>query len=306
MKPMLAVVLHDVAPATWSDCEKLQRCVQQVAPLPLTWLAVPRYHGLPPEPAFEEALDAARSRGHELALHGYTHWDPVPTRGWLDHARRRWYTAGEGEFAALGKEQAAQRLRAGRRWFERRRWPVAGFVAPAWLLSEGSRRALDASGFDYTCTLGALVDLRRRRSLASQAIVYSTRSAWRRALSRPWNEAVAWHQRAAPLLRFELHPGDAEHESVRAAWMRLLERALSGRDALTLAQALARWREDEGYDSRPLSPHAYVPTSPARPPAGDEDERPTEPAECVDLARARAGPGEGAERLACGPLHRRA
>ncbi|MBA3589704.1 polysaccharide deacetylase family protein [Methylibium sp.] len=246
MRPSLAVVLHDAAPATWAACERLHRCVQQVAPVPVTWLAVPRYHGMRPDSFFEESLDIALARGDELALHGYTHWDAEPTRGWLDHARRRWYTASEGEFAALGQAQAAQRLRAGRRWFERRRWPLHGFVAPAWLLSEGSRSALDAAGFDYTCTLTGLVDLRRRATLPSRAVVYSTRSAWRRSVSTPWNAAVAHRQRAAPLLRFELHPGDAEHRSVRRSWMGLLERALEGRDALTLTQVVARWREDEG------------------------------------------------------------
>jgi hypothetical protein len=244
MRPALAVVLHDAAPSTWADCERLHRCVQSVAPVPVTWLAVPRYHGERPDTFFEESLDLALARGDELALHGYTHCDGGPTRGWLDHARRRWYTAGEGEFAALAPQHAAQRLRAGRRWFERRGWPLHGFVAPAWLLGEGSRSALDEAGFDYTCTLTALVDLRRKAILHSRAIVYSTRSAWRRTLSRPWNAAVARRQRSAPLLRLELHPGDARHEAVRSSWMRLLERALRGRDALTLSQVVQRWRRD--------------------------------------------------------------
>ena len=44
MKPSLAVVLHDVAPATQRACERTIAAIHQVAPIPITLLAVPRYH----------------------------------------------------------------------------------------------------------------------------------------------------------------------------------------------------------------------------------------------------------------------
>jgi len=236
----LVVVLHDAAPATWAGCERLRRCVHAVAPVALTWLIVPRRHGAPPDARFEAALDAARSRGDELALHGWTHRDDADggrPGGPIDYARRRWYTAGEGEFAALSQSAASERLRLGRQWFEACGWPLAGFVAPAWLMSPGTWDALDALGFEYTCTLSRLVALPSRVGLASQSIVYSTRAAWRRALSLGWNAALARAQRTRALLRFELHPGDAEHAAVRRSWMRLLERALREREAVTLQEA---------------------------------------------------------------------
>lgn len=235
---LLSVVLHDVAPATWERCERVIECVRAVGPLPITLLAVPRYHHQPQDPAFERWLDAARRAGDELALHGYTHSDDSVPRGWFDHVKRRWYTAGEGEFAALSRHEAGVRLRAGMRWFRHHGWPLRGFVAPAWLLSRGTWEALDELRFDYTCTLGSVVTLPERRVLRSQSIVYSTRAAWRRALSLPWNAAVARSQRHRPLLRFELHPGDAEHASIRASWMGLLEQAVTQRRALTLAAAV--------------------------------------------------------------------
>ena len=120
------------------------------------------------------------------------------------------------------------------------RTALHGFVAPAWLTSAGTWAALDELGFGYACTLSRLVALPSRRSLRAQSLVYSTRAAWRRALSLGWNEAVARVERSRPLLRFELHPADAEHASVRRSWMRLLDAALREREAVTLSQAVQR------------------------------------------------------------------
>lgn len=237
MTPAVAVVVHDAAPATQAACERLLACVRQVAAVPVTLLAVPRYHGAPSDTAFEAWLGAALARGDELALHGFTHRDDGRPRSLTDYARRRWYTAGEGEFAALSQDAATARLHAGWQWFAAHGWPLHGFVAPAWLMSKGTWDALQTTDFEYTCTLGSMVALPQRTRLQSQSIVYSTRSAWRRALSLPWNAALAQCQRHRPLLRFELHPHDADHAAVRRAWMRLLERALAQRQPVTLRQA---------------------------------------------------------------------
>jgi predicted deacetylase len=236
----VAVVLHDVAPSTLAACERLRRCVHEIAPVPLTWLAVPRYHGAPRDTAFEAALGERLVQGDELALHGWSHRDEGSARGTLDRWRRTVYTAGEGEFAALSQAEARRRLRDGRAWFEAQHWPLHGFVAPAWLTSAGTWAALDELGFGYACTLSRLVALPSRRSLHAQSLVYSTRAAWRRALSLGWNAAVARVERSRPLLRFELHPSDAEHAAVRRSWMRLLAAALREREAVTLSQAVRR------------------------------------------------------------------
>jgi predicted deacetylase len=214
--------------------------VHEIAPVPLTWLAVPRYHGAPRDAAFEAALGERLAHGDELALHGWCHRDEATATGVFDRWRRTVYTAGEGEFAALPRAEAARRLRDGRAWFEAQGWPLHGFVAPAWLTSAGTWAALDELGFGYTCTLSRLVALPSRRSLHAQSLVYSTRAAWRRALSLGWNAAVARVERSRPLLRLELHPSDAEHAAVRRSWMRLLAAALREREAVTLSQAVRR------------------------------------------------------------------
>jgi hypothetical protein len=235
---VLTVVIHDVAPATRPQCEALLQAIGGIARLSLTLLVVPRYHGAPADAAFERWLDLVLARGHELALHGWTHRDDGVPQGWADRLRRRCYTAGEGEFAGLSEAQAARRLHAGRRWFAAHGWPLHGFVAPAWLMSAGTRRAVAGAGFAYTATLSRLIAFPSQAELPSQSLVYSTRQAWRRGLSLAWNGALARVQRDATLCRLELHPPDVLYPAIRASWSRLLEDALPDRQPLTVAQAM--------------------------------------------------------------------
>jgi predicted deacetylase len=151
---MLCVSIHDVAPATWSDCLRLVEAVRAVADIPLTWLVVPHYHFRPEQsPAMEACLNVALERGDELALHGYSHLDTEAGSGGL-RARflRNVYTRREGEFAALTEAEARRRLELGLDWFAARGWTPTGFIPPAWLLGEGAWRALRDAPFAYTTT----------------------------------------------------------------------------------------------------------------------------------------------------------
>lgn len=243
----MSVTVHDVAPATQARCERLIEQIEQRGRVPMTLLVVPRYHHQRSTLAFERWIECRLRAGDELALHGFTHLDEAqPARG-IDHLRRRWYTAGEGEFAAIDSESAQQRLEAGRRWFAQRGWPVRGFVAPAWLLGTGAWTALREQPFDYTCTLTRLIKLTgvgtSLRALPGRSIVFSTRAAWRRQASLAWNAALARVQRDAQWMRFELHPGDVEHRAVNASIARLLLRAFGDRrEVLTLSRVVERLR----------------------------------------------------------------
>jgi len=151
---MLCVSIHDVAPATWTDCLRLVEAVRAVADVPLTWLVVPHYHFRPEQSlAMEACLNVALERGDELALHGYSHLDTEAAGGGLrSRFLRNVYTRREGEFAALTEAEARRRLELGLDWFAARGWTPTGFVPPAWLLGEGAWRALRDAPFDYTTT----------------------------------------------------------------------------------------------------------------------------------------------------------
>lgn len=263
MEPSLCVVLHDVSPVTWAACQRVIDAVGEVAPVPMTLLAVPRYHGAPRDPAFEDLLTRRCECGDELALHGYTHLDDSRPSGVVDALRRRWYTAGEGEFASLRADDAAGRLLAGARWFQENGWPLYGFVAPAWLMSPGTWEALALLPLTYTATLRRLYALPRRHMLTSQSIVYSTRARWRRATSLMWNRALHHAgQDAQMLVRFELHPHDADYPIIRRSWQRLLAWHLQYRRAYTVADFVRQWQGSLDVPTAPMTYH-QAPSAPA-------------------------------------------
>ncbi|KQV89449.1 DUF2334 domain-containing protein [Pelomonas sp. Root1237] len=273
----VCVVLHDVSPARWDGClrvlAELRRCASHAGVrLPLSLLVVPRMHGnaeVPPR--YLRWLRGMAGAGHELLLHGLTHSDEgPPLRGLGDYLLRRHYTAGEGEFAALSHPQAMQRLREGRTWAGDHGLPMDGFVAPAWLLAPPALQAVADAGFRHTCTLTEVIALPHRHVLPAPSLVFSTRTAWRRGLSLAWNSLQARRAREAPLLRLELHPGDADHRAVVRCWTRLLDEALRTRTPLRLAEAAQMARVLAGHQRELLrelnrchSANTSVPTAAA-------------------------------------------
>lgn len=241
--PRVCVVVHDVAPARWVPCRRVMRALAEVEQrsgraLPLTLLVVPRWHGDARTPTdYVQWLAAQAARGHQLALHGHSHLDEQPVRGWRQRLWRRGFTDGEGEFAALPRDEAARRIDAGLHWARQHDLAFDGFVAPAWLLSAPAWQALDASGFDHTCTYGRIVRLPTHAALPAPALMFSSRSAPRRALSLLRNAGVARWSRQAPLLRLDLHPDDADNGRVRRAWTGWLQRALQERLPVRLTDA---------------------------------------------------------------------
>lgn len=240
----VCVSVHDVAPATWPQCERLVDMLDALGSVPLTLLVVPNFHrrgGIEQAPDFVRAIERRLARGDEVALHGYFHLDESPPpRGLGDWIRRRVLTQCEGEFAALEGGEAHRRLERGLEMMHRLNWPVRGFVAPAWLLSAGTRAALSASPLLYTTTRTGLYRLPDWDFQTCPALTYSARSGWRRAMSKIVVEGQAAATRSQALLRIALHPVDARHESVVAHWRNLLERVLATRRPMTKAAWAAR------------------------------------------------------------------
>ena len=240
----VCLVLHDVAPSTWADYQPFVEAVDALGNVPMTWLVVPDFHrhdALDANPAFRQVLDARVARGDELALHGYYHDDqePMPNtpRDWF---MRRVYTH-EGEFYRLSREAALTRLHAGLEIFQRYDWPVHGFVAPAWLMSDGTRQALRELPLSYTSDPQHLYRLPDFSAIDAPGLVWSARSAWRRGLSKIFSDQRQQRWREAPVIRLGLHPVDMRHRFSRDYWLRTLERLLAdGRVPLTKIDWLAR------------------------------------------------------------------
>lgn len=233
----LCVAIHDVAPSTWAQCERLLLAIRAVADIPVSLLVVPAYHRQPTSHRlFERELERRLAHGDELVLHGYTHLDEMPpATGWRDWIVREVYTRSEGEFYAIGRDEARRRLECGRNWFEERGWPVHGFVAPAWLMGEGAWQALADFPFSYTTTMRRFHLLQQGRVLRSPSLVYTVRSQWRRRMSRGWNDLLYRTLQQNPLLRIGLHPDDASHPRIVQHCKKLIAAALQSRQAMTKA-----------------------------------------------------------------------
>ncbi len=239
----LCVVLHDVAPATWPQCERLLAMLEGIGAMPVTLLVVPDFHGrgrVDAAPEFLRALERRIARGDEIALHGYFHRDDAPApRSPLAWLRRRALTAGEGEFADLGADVAETRLRIGLNLFASLQWKTSGFVAPAWLASSGTIEALHRVDVNWTSTHTALLDLARNRRIVAPCLTASPRSPWRRRASVAWLRLGARVVRGFPLVRVGLHPADAGHAELVACWRAVIAYLLAGRKVLTKSQAVA-------------------------------------------------------------------
>lgn len=235
------LVLHDVAPHNWADYRPFVEAVDTLGTIPITWLVVPDFHhhdALPAEGDFRRLLDSRVARGDELALHGYFHSDDQPApRTPKDWFMRRIYTH-EGEFYPLSEAQALTRLRAGIEVFHRYGWPLHGFVAPAWLMSQGTRDALRQLPLSYTSDPQHLYRLPDFTRVDAPGLVWSARSAWRRGLSKVISDRREQRWHSAPVIRLGLHPVDMRHDFSRRYWLETLHRLL---DAGRTPQTKVAW-----------------------------------------------------------------
>ncbi len=241
---LVAIVVHDVAPATWPACRALLAMVDGLGSPPVTLLVVPHFHrGTRARDSreFVDAIDARVARGDEVALHGLFHADDAPPpRDAAAYIRRRVMTRGEAEFAAIDGTEARARLAEGIGLFASMRWPLHGFVPPAWQLNAATRAAIDACGhpFSYVPVRGGIYSLPQWQYERTANLCYSPDRSWRRAMSRA---SIAWEARRARdlrLLRVSLHPLDSGFPPVMRHWQALIEDALRSRRAVTKQQAM--------------------------------------------------------------------
>lgn len=244
----LALVLHDVSPATWPAyrdfLDEVDALSRRTGSIPITWLVVPELHhgnDCRRDPAFRNGLDARLAAGDELALHGYYHYDDgPPPRTPREYFMRRIYTV-EGEFQVLSESEALARIDAGIAMFEDFGWPVSGFVAPAWLMSPGTRRALARRPLlRYTSGPRHLYRLPAFTPVDAPGLVWSSRSAWRRGMSRLVSAAQRRRHRSASLLRLGVHPIDMRYPGARDYWLQTLAELIAeGRRPITSRDWLA-------------------------------------------------------------------
>ncbi len=245
----LVVSLHDVSPHTRAASSRLLADLAAWGVARTSLLVVADHHHrghFLADAAFCRWLAELARAGHEVVIHGYHHRrERRAVESPRDRFITRLYTADEGEFYDLPFSEASALLARAQAEFATWREQFAaetpaptGFIAPAWLLGGEAERAACAAGFRYTTRLGSVEDWVRGRTVRSQSLVYSPRSAWRRMVSLGWNASLFRRLASNPLLRLGVHPPDANFPALWRQIERLTRRALETRSPQTYAEFL--------------------------------------------------------------------
>ncbi len=148
MKRLLASI-HDVSPRFEGEIDRLLDHLAPHVGRRVAMLVVPdHWSNAPITPAFVARLRGWSDEGIEMFVHGWTHRDDSRHTGTAAGFKARHMTAGEGEFLGLDRVEALRRMQRGKALIEDVTGrPAAGFIAPAWLYSDGARAALIEAGF---------------------------------------------------------------------------------------------------------------------------------------------------------------
>ena len=182
----------------------------------LTLLVIPFHEG---RARLDRDVDTVRwlrglvDAGATVALHGLTHRMPGAA---FNPATWFWgygFARGQGELYRADVADAERRLSEGREILEAAGLPEATkcFVPPAWLLSPGARRAVDAVGFDWVELMGGIQTPDGPR--ARRLIGWGSLSAIEAAATIAF--AALQRRRAPADTRLAVHPADMRRPAVR-------------------------------------------------------------------------------------------
>ena len=209
MKRLFASI-HDVSPRFEGEVDRLLDHLAPHVGRRLAMLVVPNHWSSAPiTPAFATRLRGWADEGIEMFVHGWTHRDDTPHTGTAATLKARHMTAGEGEFLGLTHVEALARMRRGKALVEDITGHAAtGFIAPAWLYSDGARAALTDAGF-------ALAEDHARVWRPGGAIVargpvitWASRTRMRQLSSLAAAGALRHALQPARNVRIAVHPGD--------------------------------------------------------------------------------------------------
>lgn len=239
----LIVSIHDVAPETLPRVREVVEKLESWGVNRFCLLVVPNYHETGPlcdDPEAVRWLHGREACGDEIVLHGYSHSRPRrATDTALDLLATEFCSKNEAEFYRLGPDEAAAKLRLGAEILGRVGFKPRGFVAPSWIFSRGTVRALKERGFRYMARRVGLIDFTNRVRIRSACCVWSTWAPVRGALSPFWVRLRLRRLRRKPVLRVDVHPPDLEFPVVARQIRGIVQDALSDRRCSTNQEVLA-------------------------------------------------------------------
>ena len=214
---LLLASIHDVGPKFEREVDLLAARMDGLLGGPhFAMLVVPDHWDEAPlsaAPAYARRLRGWADAGVEMFVHGWNHRDAAPA----GFAATR-MTAGEGEFAALSRGEALARMQRARAVVEDATGrAAAGFIAPAWLYSAGTRAALADAGFvlaeDHFSVWHPGGDVVAR----GPVITWASRSRLRRHSSLAVARVARTMLAGQRVVRVAVHPGDTGEPSILAS-----------------------------------------------------------------------------------------
>jgi len=215
MKQLLLSV-HDVTPHHFERLKAIHAFLQDLGVgHRYAMLVVPDFWQQWPLEEHRDFADWIGERAHEgveIILHGFTHRDESIHNSTFKSWKARTLTAREGEFYGLSRDQATTRLKEGAEVLRKACGiEVQGFVAPAWLYSDGAREALSALGFRFAEDHWHVWSPTSKATLCRGPVIsYASRSESRIRSSLFWSKLADWLLRPLPVLRLAIHPHDLD------------------------------------------------------------------------------------------------
>ena len=208
----LLLSIHDVSPKFESEIDQLVDLYDElVGPSRFAMLVVPNHWGDAPlrdAPAFLAKLRRWADQGVEMFMHGVDHKAPAgeAPKGF----KAKHMTAGEGEFASLKALDALYRIKEARDELQDMLGKrLAGFIAPAWLYSDGTYGAIASLDFPIAENHMRVWAPRRNETLArGPVITWASRSEGRTRSSLAFARVAQTVLQPMKVVRIAVHPGD--------------------------------------------------------------------------------------------------
>jgi len=245
---LLLASIHDVSPRFEGEIDQLLQVLLPHVGERIAMFVVPNHWGdapIVPGRPFATKLRRWADLGLETFLHGFFHRDCAVDHRGANYLRANWMTAGEGEFLGLDRESSRSRIAHGRALLEDITGkPIAGFVAPAWLYSDGAIDAL------RDCEIELAENHWRVWSPATNAtvsrspvITWASRTPARLRLSLLAAAAL----RRAPVrdLRIGVHPPDCHAPQILSSIGKTFASATKRRRPAAYSELLDRTRRSQ-------------------------------------------------------------
>lgn len=242
----LILAIHDVSPLHRDRISRIEAFLANAGigdryalfVVPDFWRRAP----LQGDADFQSWLRRRARAGVEIFLHGFFHRDESVHCRAFDRWRARHMTAGEAEFLGLSYEEAHLRISRGKEIIEATTgMPISGFVAPAWLYGQATRRVLadlkiPVSENQFCVWSPAL----GRVLMRTPVISYASRSAGRIRSSIAWSQIASFALARFGTMRIGLHPGDFDVPEITAEAGRAIGQLMRVRAPSRYADLLPR------------------------------------------------------------------